>query len=113
MTEDPQLLRVLANLRARYLAEASGRVADLRAALARVEQGDQAGLGELRQLLHRLAGSGGAYGLQAVTDSARAAEIAVRAIQERGSPPGAFELSSLADQIGSVGAAFGEAGAST
>lgn len=110
MSEDPELLRVLAGLRAQYLHEAPGRIAGLEATLGRLSD-DPDALAELRQLLHRLAGSGGAYGLQAVTDTARAGELAVRSLQERGTPPSAEERSALGAHVAAVAQAFREAGA--
>lgn len=111
MSEDAELLRVLAGLRVQYLAEAPGRIADLESALAGSANGDPGSLAQLRQLLHRLAGSGGAYGLQAVTDTARAGELAVRALQEQATPPTPAELAALATHVAAVAQAFREAGA--
>jgi HPt (histidine-containing phosphotransfer) domain-containing protein len=41
---------------------------------ARVQNGEPEAPGDLRTLVHRLAGSGGAYGFPVVTERARAAE---------------------------------------
>ncbi len=111
MSEDAELLRTLAALREQYVAEAPSRLAALDAAFARARSGDPAALGELRQLLHRLAGSGGAYGLQAVTDTARAGEIAVHALLERSIPVTDDDMRIVADHLAAVAAAFREAGA--
>ena len=113
MSEDAELLRVLAGLRIQYLAEAPTRLADLRSALARVAAGDAPALGELRQLLHRLAGSGGSYGLQDVTEAARAGELALYQIQQRGIPPTDQDVNLLSSLIEGVASAFRDAGAST
>jgi chemotaxis protein histidine kinase CheA len=113
MSDDAELLRVLAGLRARYLAEAPARMDDVRQALAGIRTGDTAALGELRQLLHRLAGTGGSYGLQDVTDAARAGEQAVHAIQQRGTAPTPAEIADLAAHVQRVAEAFRGAGAST
>ena len=111
MTGDAELQRVLAQLRRQYIDEAPARLAELRAALSRAREGDLAALGDLRQLLHRLAGSGGSYGLDAVTEQARAGEAIAYAIAQRGgAPPSPAELGRLEERIQGVGRAFQEAG---
>jgi chemotaxis protein histidine kinase CheA len=111
VTEDAELLRVLADLRTQYLAEAPERLSTLRNALQCACAGDAEGLPELRLLLHRLAGSGGSYGLQAVTEAARAAEHEVYALQDSPPPLTAGDAAHLSDLIEEVAAAFREAGA--
>jgi chemotaxis protein histidine kinase CheA len=113
MSEDAELLRVLAGLRAQYLAEAPARLADLRSTLARAATGDAPALGELRQLLHRLAGSGGSYGLHEVTEAARAGELAIYQIQQREKPPTDADVRLLSSLVERVATAFRDAGAST
>lgn len=61
-------------MRAEYLADAPRKIAELWNALARVQNGEPDAAGELCTLVHRLAGSGGAYGFPVVTERARAAE---------------------------------------
>jgi HPt (histidine-containing phosphotransfer) domain-containing protein len=61
-------------LRGEYLADAPRKIAELWNALARVQNGEPDAAGELRTLVHHLAGSGGAYGFPVVTERARAAE---------------------------------------
>ncbi len=111
MSEDADLLRVLAGLRAQYLAESPERLAGLQAALARVRAGDAAALADLRLLLHRLAGSGGSYGLQAVTDAARAGELVAYQLLDRGGHLSAADADRLAELLEGVANAFRESGA--
>lgn len=113
MNEDRDLQRILTGLRAQYLAEAPGRIADLRAVLGRVRGGDGSALGELRLLLHRLAGSGGSYGLQAVTDTARSAEHAVYELMDRAAPVSDRDTERMSTLVDAVALAFREAGAAT
>jgi chemotaxis protein histidine kinase CheA len=111
VSADDDLLRALAVLREQYIAEAPGRIEALRAALEQTARGEGAALTELRQLLHRLAGSGGAYGLHAVSDAARAGELAIRAMVEGEVPPSADDCRILAQHVDAVAAAFRDAGA--
>jgi HPt (histidine-containing phosphotransfer) domain-containing protein len=61
-------------LRSEYLADAPRKVGELWKALERVQNGEPDAAGQLRVLVHHLAGSGGAYGFPVVTERARAAE---------------------------------------
>ncbi len=82
---DP-LEAAMRTLRAEYLAESPERVRELSAALGRLRAKDAAAMGELRLLFHRLAGSGGSYGFQAITDRSRAAEHVVAALERETRP---------------------------
>ena len=72
--EDDPLFVALRALRAEYLADAPQKIAALWNALERMRNGEPGAAGELRTMVHHLAGSGGAYGFPAVTEHARAAE---------------------------------------
>ena len=72
--DDDPLFVALRALRGEYLADAPRKITELWNALARVQNGEPGAVGELRTLVHRLAGSGGAYGFPVVTERARAAE---------------------------------------
>jgi HPt (histidine-containing phosphotransfer) domain-containing protein len=72
--ENDPLFVALRALRAEYLADAPRKTAELWNALARVQNGEPEAPGDLRRLVHHLAGSGGAYGFPVVTERARAAE---------------------------------------
>ena len=107
MTGDsPELERVLAGLRRQYLGEAPERLAELRHALARAGAGDRAGLEELRLRFHRLAGSGGSYGLDDVTACARAGEQVVVEIERRGGDVSDDDVEALTARIAQLAEAF-------
>lgn len=107
-TPDEQLQAALGVLRAEYLAESPARLAELWTEFAGVQNGDGGALEALRTLVHRLAGSGGAYGLPVVTDSARAADQFCRAAA--GEVPLSKErVAGLRDLIQRIADAFHEA----
>jgi diguanylate cyclase (GGDEF)-like protein len=64
----------LVQLQWEYVREAPQRLAELRKDLAAFRAGEPDALDSLRTRFHRLAGSGGSFGLPRVTDVARAAE---------------------------------------
>lgn len=109
MSDDERLINALRALRQDYLSEAPTRVAELRAELQRLESGDMDGLRNLERLLHRLAGSGGSYGLPVVTERARAGEQDARAILASGSAPSSAEVERLRAHVEAVSQAFAEA----
>jgi HPt (histidine-containing phosphotransfer) domain-containing protein len=110
---DEELLRTLAALRAQYVAEAPARIEALRDATRRIAGGDRGAVGELRHLLHKLAGSGGAYGLQAVTDSARVGELRAHELEATNAPPSPDDAARLAELVEAVASAFRDAGGQT
>jgi HPt (histidine-containing phosphotransfer) domain-containing protein len=105
---DEQLAAAISALRAEYLAEAPRRLAELWSELARVQNGDASALERLGTLAHRLAGSGGAYGLPAVTDRARAADQYCRQHLGAGSRS-AVEVAQLRTLIQHIADAFHDA----
>jgi HPt (histidine-containing phosphotransfer) domain-containing protein len=105
MTDD-QLQATLRRLRAAYIAEGPSRVADLEAQIERVERGDAAAISELSRLFHRLAGSGGSYGLDDVTAAARAGELMANDLAKRGGPVSPESIAALRTKTGAVAAAF-------
>ena len=110
MTEpDAALREALAGLRRDYVAGAPRRLAELRAALQVASAGDREALERLRDLLHRLAGSGGGYGLQEVSTAARAGELAARALLDSGRSFSAHDLATVQEQLDRLAAAFDQA----
>ncbi len=61
-------------LRQEYLSEAPARLDELRKDLAAACANEPEALASLRSRFHKLAGSGGSYGFQAITDASRAGE---------------------------------------
>jgi len=86
MNPDEKLAAALRQLREDYLADAPRRVAELWTAWARVQNDGLPSLDGLRLLTHRLAGTGGAYGLPDVTERAREADQTSRVLIEAGTP---------------------------
>ena len=66
--------QLLARLRAEYLAEAPAKLAEIENAVSNYEPANQESAVRLARLLHRLAGSAGAYGFKEVTKLCREAE---------------------------------------
>jgi HPt (histidine-containing phosphotransfer) domain-containing protein len=106
---DENLTRALRALRAEYLADAPARIAELWSALTRVQNGDPEGVGHLHLLVHRLAGSGGGYGLPEVTSSAQDADQACRSLMGAGTPASASDVLRLRALVQGVADAFARA----
>lgn len=108
---DENLERALQALREEYLAAAPERVAELWAALARVQNGDLSAVSALGALAHRLAGSAGSYGFQAVSRQAREADQLCRALAGAGDPPSGTQITRLKDLVQGIADAFARASA--
>jgi diguanylate cyclase (GGDEF)-like protein len=65
---------LLQQLRKEYLAEAPARLDELRKDLAAARAGEPEAAASLRSRFHKLAGSGGSYGFQAITEASRMGE---------------------------------------
>lgn len=87
-TESFQVRKI--RLRASFLSQLPGRLADARRAVAelRVGESDPERLDALYVLFHTLKGSGATFGFQQIADAAKDAEQAVRAAMEAGDPVG-------------------------
>lgn len=109
MSNDDELHRRLAELRAIYIAESPERLGELWRSFARVQNGDVAALVELGGMLHRLAGTGGSYGLMGVTEHARVAEHTVRALMTENRAPDPGERAMLRTQLQNLADAFAAA----
>lgn len=106
---DEALERALRALREEYLAESPRRIAELWSALERVQNGDPAGLDQLRTLTHRLAGSGGGYGFPEISRTAQHADILCRAAMEAGTMPAGAEFARLRELVRGVADALASA----
>jgi hypothetical protein len=109
MAGDDELQRKLRVLRQSYVDDGPRRMAELWSAFARVQNGDVAAIADLGERLHRLAGTGGAYGLARVTEYARGAEAQCQAIRSAGRAANAAECESLRGAIQNLATAFAEA----
>ena len=108
-SDDDPLFEALRALRAEYLADAPARVAELWSAFDRMQNGDDRGASVLRTLVHRLAGSGGAYGIPDVTEQARIAEQLIDRISTSQAGASAAELDLLRTHLTGVADAFDRA----
>jgi HPt (histidine-containing phosphotransfer) domain-containing protein len=108
-TPDEKLAAALRELRAEYLEQSPQRLAELWSAFARVQNGDADGLARLQSFAHRLAGTGGSYGLPAVTDTARALDQACRALRETGNAPRPADVQQVRSLLQGVADAFAAA----
>ena len=106
---EEELQRALRELRSAYLAESPKRLGELWSTLERVHNGVAGSLPELRILVHRLAGSGGGYGLPEVTIAARAADTFCRSLIDAGAPAGADDVNQLRVLVQGVADAFARA----
>ncbi len=113
MNPDDKLAAALRQLRAEYLDNAPRRVAELWTAYARVQNGGVQSLEGLRTLVHRLAGTGGSYGLPVVTDRAVAADQSCRALLEAGTPLTPDDLQRLRLLVQGIADAFQDASTSS
>ena len=84
-------------------------MAELWTAWARVQNDGVASLDGLRLLAHRLAGTGGAYGLPIVTERAREADQASRKLLEAGLPLTPDDLQRLRALVQGIADAFQDA----
>ena len=106
---DENLERALRALRIEYLAESPDRVSELWRALARVQNGDRDGLEALHLRAHRLAGSGGGYGVPDVSAAARDADQYVRRLSESSSLPASADIDRLGELVQGIADAFTKA----
>lgn len=108
MTGDP-LQDVLRKLRQEYLRDAPSRVNEVRTILEKVKKGDTVALDELRRALHKLAGSGGSYGFEAVSTASRSGERIAKAILEAKRTPSEQDIAALQATVDDLAAAFEQA----
>ena len=111
MAPDPDdlLAQQLRQLRHEYLHDSGKRVEELRGLRARVAREGPVALPDLRQALHRLAGSGGSYGFPDVSTRSRDAEHLVADLISSGRAATAADLASIDRAIESVAASFEDA----
>jgi hypothetical protein len=108
-SSDDELARALRDLRAEYLAASPIRMAELWSSLERVQNGDAETLAVLRVQAHRLAGSGGGYGLPDVSAAARILDTCCRSLMEAEADITPSDLTHLRVLIQGVADAFARA----
>jgi HPt (histidine-containing phosphotransfer) domain-containing protein/CheY-like chemotaxis protein len=94
----------LAALRKVYAEQLPAKLADVEAAWldASKSAGGGAGFSVLHRLLHGLTGSGATFGFAALSDAARVAEIATKALLEQEEAPSAAQLEQLGAQLAAL-----------
>ncbi len=102
MSDENALQAAMRELRHDYLAEAPERLAELRADLEALQAGAAGSLTSLKGRFHRLAGSGGSYGLADVSSISRDMEQWLRTIPAAG----AAEVARIAEAIARLETAF-------
>lgn len=110
----PDVAAQLARLRADYLTRLPGELAALRDLADRLAVGDldRAGIGELHHRLHKLAGSGGTFGLAGLSARARALEVRAKDWLQAPAPDAATRAA-FAAEVGALAAGAGEAAAAS
>ncbi len=103
---DESLEEQLRVLRRQYLEQSSQRVEELQRLRGRVGSGERAALAELRQALHKLAGSGGSYGFPVVSARSREGERLAQGLEAAGAAVGERELAALDACIRDIAEAF-------
>lgn len=103
---DDALAEALRQLRLEYLAESGQKVAQLWAIFGRLEAGEHGALSELRQALHKLAGSGGSYGFPEVSSRSREGEVTAERLTASAEMLGPPQLDELRALVRSVSDAF-------
>jgi hypothetical protein len=106
---DDALAEQLRLLRREYLADSAQRVDELRRLYARLAGGEHAAAPELRQALHRLAGSGGSYGFPLVSTRSREGEHLASRLAAADTAIQPADLEALRASIEAVASAFAEA----
>jgi HPt (histidine-containing phosphotransfer) domain-containing protein len=87
----------------KFIARTHDDVAQMRASLARLGDGNRSGLDEIRQLAHRACGTGGSLGLMALSDAAGELERLAESFPES-APLGAAERERLGAAVDAVAA---------
>ncbi len=106
---DDALAQQLRRLRREYLADSGQRVEELRRLYARLAAGEHAALPDMRQALHRLAGSGGSYGFPIVSSCSREGERLASRLAGEDAVVTPADLEALRACVEGVARAFAEA----
>jgi HPt (histidine-containing phosphotransfer) domain-containing protein len=96
MDERDELQQKIADIGGRYIQRTAGEVASLRDLIAKVRAGNAAAFKDIEHLAHKIYGSGAMFGFEAVSDRARALELAAKDATD----PGVFDkLQQHADSL--------------
>lgn len=95
-------------LQVEFLRGGPQRLAEIDAAIGRLESGDRAALDDLKRHTHRLAGSGATYQRPAISEAARAGERRCDALLADGATPAASDFVAWREMRMLLDAAFAE-----
>ena len=96
MDERDELQQKIADIGGRYIQRTAGEIAGLRELIDKVRHGNAAAVKDIEHLAHKIYGSGSMFGFEAVSDQARALELAAK----DASDPGLIDkLQSTADAL--------------
>jgi HPt (histidine-containing phosphotransfer) domain-containing protein len=84
MDERDELQQKIADIGSRYIQRTAGEIAGLRELIARVRDGNVAAIKDIEHLAHKIYGSGSMFGFDAVSDQARALELAAKDVTDPG-----------------------------
>lgn len=96
------------NLQVEFLRGGPQRLAEIDAAISRLEGGDRAALDDLKRHTHRLVGSGATYERAALSEAARGGERRCDALLVDGAMPTAADIASWREMRAQLEAAFAE-----
>jgi HPt (histidine-containing phosphotransfer) domain-containing protein len=80
--ERDELQQKIADIAGRYIQRTAGEIAGLRDMIARVRAGDTSAVKDVELLAHKIYGSGSMFGFEAVSEQARALELAAKDVTD-------------------------------
>jgi HPt (histidine-containing phosphotransfer) domain-containing protein len=78
MDERDELQQKIADIAGRYIQRTAGELAGLRDLIEKVRAGSAAAVKDIEHLAHKIYGSGSMFGFEAVSEQARALELAAK-----------------------------------
>jgi HPt (histidine-containing phosphotransfer) domain-containing protein len=84
MDERDELHQKIADIGGRYIRRTAGEIAGLRDLIAKARAGDAVACKDIEHLAHKIYGSGAMFGFEAVSEQARALELAARDMTDPG-----------------------------
>jgi HPt (histidine-containing phosphotransfer) domain-containing protein len=84
MDERDELQQKIADIGGRYIQRTAGEIAGLRDLNAKARAGSAAACKDIEHLAHKIYGSGAMFGFEAVSEQARALELAVKDVTDPG-----------------------------
>jgi HPt (histidine-containing phosphotransfer) domain-containing protein len=82
MDERDELQQKIADIGGRYIQRTAGELAGLRDLIAKVRAGSAGACKDIEHLAHKIYGSGSMFGFEAVSEQARALELAAKDVTD-------------------------------